>query len=53
MPTIFDSGQTTPIPGREARFCGCDCGGVTRGGRYLPGHDTRVAFRLLRDNEPA
>ncbi|WP_341998584.1 hypothetical protein MRBLWH7_000349 [Microbacterium sp. LWH7-1.2] len=32
----------------RAGRCSCDCGGWTRGGRYLPGHDTRHVERLVR-----
>ncbi len=33
--------------GRRARDCGCGCGGVTRGGGYLAGHDARHLGQLL------
>lgn len=26
--------------------CGCDCGGTTAGGRFLPGHDAKVMPKL-------
>jgi hypothetical protein len=45
--------RTVAPPAREAKACACDCGAVTRGGKYVPGHDTRVAFRLLREQPPA
>ena len=28
--------------------CACDCGGEPRGGRYLPGHDSRHLAQLVR-----
>ena len=27
---------------REPQACGCGCGGMTKGGRFLPGHDARM-----------
>lgn len=39
-------GATGPAPKR--RDCACECGGKTRGGRYLPGHDARHLARLAR-----
>jgi hypothetical protein len=34
----------------EAAFpvCGCGCGGRTKGGRYIPGHDAKHKGRLMR-----
>jgi hypothetical protein len=32
-----------------ARACTCGCGGTTRGGRYLPGHDSRHLAALRTD----
>lgn len=29
-------------------YCQCQCGGYTRGGRFLPGHDARLKGVLLR-----
>lgn len=31
--------------------CACGCGGMTNGGRYLPGHDTRHLSSLLRAHD--
>ena len=30
-------------PTRFPRRCGCGCRGITKGGRFLPGHDARLA----------
>lgn len=30
-----------PRKGKAPRPCTCGCGGWTRGGRYIPGHDAR------------
>lgn len=35
----------------EPRECRCMCGGMTKGGRYLPGHDARLAGRVRRFQE--
>ncbi|HSK86176.1 MAG TPA: hypothetical protein VK902_22615 [Rubrobacter sp.] len=34
---------------REGRECLCSCGGETRGGRFLPGHDQRLFGELKRN----
>ena len=26
---------------KQPQECGCGCGGMTKGGRFLPGHDAR------------
>jgi hypothetical protein len=31
---------------KEPRACGCGCGGATKGGRFLPGHDARFHARV-------
>lgn len=28
--------------------CRCGCGGMTRGGRFLPGHDAKLKAKLIR-----
>ena len=33
---------------REPRPCLCDCGGTTRGGRFLPGHQTKLIAVIRR-----
>ena len=33
----------------RARDCECGCGGTTRGGRFIPGHDAKLKSRLLKD----
>jgi hypothetical protein len=29
-------------------LCHCDCGGTTKGGRYLPGHDAKHKAALVK-----
>jgi hypothetical protein len=31
------------------KACGCGCGGMTKGGAYLPGHDSKHKSRLLQE----
>jgi len=40
--------------GRTPRPCLCSCGGTTKGGRFLPGHDARLYGELKRNlqNDP-
>jgi hypothetical protein len=40
-----------PREGRLPRPCLCSCGGTTRGGRFLPGHDARLHGELKRNLE--
>jgi hypothetical protein len=28
--------------------CACGCGGITKGGKFIPGHDTRVYRAILQ-----
>ena len=42
------AGPERPRKGRE---CLCSCGGTTRGGRFLPGHDMRLYGELKRNLE--
>jgi hypothetical protein len=52
-----DTGQASNGPGtatetpRKGRECLCSCGGETRGGRFLPGHDQRLFGELKRKLE--
>jgi hypothetical protein len=32
---------------QTAPRCECGCGGTTRGGRFLPGHDAKLKSQLL------
>lgn len=32
----------------KSQECGCECGGSTKGGRFLPGHDARLKSELRR-----
>ena len=43
--------STGPREGRQPRPCLCSCGGTTRGGRFLPGHDARLHGELKRNLE--
>jgi hypothetical protein len=36
-----------PREGRTPRPCLCSCGGMTKGGRFLPGHDARLRSELV------
>lgn len=38
-----------PQKGRPPRACLCSCGGQTKGGRFLPGHDARLHAELKRN----
>ena len=29
--------------------CSCGCGGVTRGGDYLPGHDAKILSAIIEN----
>jgi hypothetical protein len=42
-------GEATEAPrkGRTPRPCGCGCGGTTKGGVYLPGHDAKLRSELM------
>ena len=40
-----------PREGRTPRPCLCSCGGTTRGGRFLPGHDAKLHGELKRNLE--
>ncbi len=40
-----------PREGRQPRPCLCSCGGTTRGGRFLPGHDARLHGEPKRNLE--
>jgi hypothetical protein len=44
----------TPRESRTPRRCMCSCGGMTKGGRFLPGHDARLHGELKRNlkNDP-
>lgn len=33
---------------KPAQVCACGCGGMTRGGRWVPGHDARITAWALR-----
>jgi hypothetical protein len=43
-----------PRKGPQPQPCLCSCGGLTRGGRFLPGHDARLHAELKRNlqNDP-
>lgn len=38
-----------PKPAKAGQDCTCGCGGVTKGGRFLPGHDARYHAALKRE----
>ena len=39
--------RKTPREGRTPRPYLCSCGGMTKGGRFLPGHDARLRSELV------
>lgn len=43
--TVARRARKRPAGGRD---CSCGCGGWTKGGRYLPGHDSQHLARLIR-----
>jgi hypothetical protein len=45
MPTTITSAQRIQ---KGPRPCACGCGEMTKGGVFRPGHDARVAYRLLQ-----
>jgi hypothetical protein len=47
-PVAKELREATAAPRRPGRDCECACGGTTRGGRFLPGHDAKLKGRLLR-----
>lgn len=34
---------------RKPRACGCGCGGMTRGGYFLRGHDARTLSAIVEE----
>lgn len=36
---------------KEPKACECGCGGQTKGGRYLPGHDAKHHSRIAKERE--
>lgn len=38
--------EAKPKAAKESRNCLCGCGGATKGGRFLPGHDARFHARV-------
>ena len=46
-----EEGRKTLREGRTPRRCLCSCGGMTKGGRFLPGHDARLHGELKRNLE--
>ena len=42
-----DEGRKTPREGLTPRPCMCSCGGMTKGGRFLPGHDAKLRSELM------
>ena len=43
--------RPTDAPVGTGRSCLCGCGGTTRGGRFKPGHDSRLHGELKRNLE--
>jgi hypothetical protein len=42
-----EEGRKTPREGRTLRPCMCSCGGKTKGGAFLPGHDAKLRSDLV------
>jgi hypothetical protein len=42
-----EEGRKTPREGCTPRPCMCSCGGTTKGGRFLPGHDAILRSELV------
>jgi hypothetical protein len=42
-----EEARKTPREGRTPRRCMCSCGGMTKGGAFLPGHDARLRAELV------
>ncbi len=43
--------RETKSPSRRApKACACGCGGSTKGGTWLPGHDAKHASRMLKES---
>lgn len=40
--------SATTVKANKGQPCRCGCGGVTRGGAWLPGHDSKRRSALLR-----
>jgi hypothetical protein len=41
-------GKVRAVPkSKEAQTCLCGCGGQTKGGRFVPGHDARLKGRIV------
>lgn len=38
--------ERAPRAAKEPKECLCGCGGMTKGGRFLPGHDARYHARM-------
>ena len=49
-----EEARTGPREGRTPQRCLCSCGGTTKGGRFLPGHDAGLHGELKRnlENDP-
>lgn len=48
---VVGSAPSTPRKSKSAkqpRSCACGCGGKTKGGEFLPGHDSRHKVRLKK-----
>lgn len=41
-------GGGTSRPKKKAGHCQCGCGGMTKGGRFLPGHDAKLKSALRK-----
>lgn len=40
-------------PAKQPKDCACECGGQTKGGEFLPGHDSKLKSRLQSEYREA
>lgn len=45
---MTDTTTKTPKAAKAPRDCSCGCGGQTKGGRFIPGHDARYHGRIRK-----
>lgn len=45
--------EAKPRKGKDPRDCECGCGGQTKGGRFIPGHDAKLHARQKAEAKAA
>lgn len=48
-PATAPSPSRTPSGPAAGRPCECGCGGITGGGQFLPGHDSKLLSQIAQD----